>query len=117
MYTEELNRVGRKHVSGFIGVYALDQLPSKNLLQPPPSRFIVNTDTKNLPGEHWIAVSYEIGGVVYAFDPLGTFYPLVLCNYLKGLSCRRVVFNTTMYQNPMLATCGTHCLRWLMSRT
>lgn len=116
MYTEELEKLGRKHVTGFVGVYPLDKLPHAPLLYPPPSRFIVNTDTSNLSGKHWIAVSYETGGIVYAFDPLGLCYPPLLCAHLKRLG-RRVIFNKTMYQNPMLPTCGQHCLLWLISRS
>ena len=114
MYTEDLVRLGGKHVHHFKGVYALDELNSSHIqrFHPPPTRFIVNTHTKNLSGEHWLAVSYENDGIVYAFDPLGVYYPPRLSNFLKRLG-RKVVFNTRTYQNPFLPTCGVHCLDWL----
>lgn len=114
MYTDELIREGRKKVINFIGVFPLDKLPEH--ISHIPCRFIVNTHTKNLPGQHWIAVSYESGGIVYAFDPLGCFYPSKLSNYLAQSGNRRVVFNRIMYQNPFEKNCGQHCLNWLRSR-
>ena len=50
--------MGNKYVPNFAGVFPLDRLP-KSLRAP--ANFIVNTHTHNLPGEHWIAVSYQKG--------------------------------------------------------
>ena len=72
MYTHELIKLGEKYVPHFLGVYPLDKLPSAIRA---PSNFIVNTHTHNLPGEHWLAVSYQKGGIVYAFDPLVSTIP------------------------------------------
>lgn len=112
MYTDELMRHGLEGSSNFIGVFPLDNLP----LHLPRHRgsFIVNTDTLNLDGQHWLAVSYNNGGIVKAFDPLGIFYPSNLGNYLaRHLPQRRITFNREMYQNPLKKTCGEHCLQWL----
>lgn len=111
MYTNELEYYGKRHVPHFIGVYALDKLP---LHIKPISRLIVNTDTHNLPGKHWIALSYEKHGIVYAFDPLGVYYPNLLIQYLHRLPHRRIIYNRTMYQRPWRKTCGQHCLQFLM---
>lgn len=115
MYTNQLVEHAKSmKINNFIGVFALDKLPKHTL--PPPSRFIVNSNTHNLPGEHWIAVSYENGGIVRAFDPLGVYYPTKLVHYLAN-SSRQIVFNRTMYQNPLTRTCGQHCLLWLKQRS
>lgn len=115
MYTDQLEKYAKQYkIKDFMGVFPLDKLPKH--LHEPPARFIINTDTHNLPGKHWIAVSYENKGIVYAFDPLGLMYPLKLVNYLTryGSTTR---FNRVMYQNPTKKTCGQHCLQWLKWRS
>jgi len=81
MYTNQIADVASKHVDNFIGVFPLDKLPI-HLPHGGQTRFIVNTDSHNLSGQHWIAVSYEKGGIMRAFDPLGVHYPsrLVHCH-------------------------------------
>ena len=116
MYDHELYSLGKKYVRGFIGVFALDRIP-KHVGKPPKS-FIVNTDTHQLPGRHWIAVSYERGGIVYAFDPLGVYYPHTLVHALhRGAPSRRVIYNYTMYQRPWERNCGQRCINFLISRS
>ena len=113
MYTNELQKLGEKHVKHFVGVFPLDKLPSHIY---PTSRLIVNTDTYNLGGKHWIALSYEKGGIVLAFDPLGLFYPLLLVNKLySNPMVKHVLFNRKMIQLPWERTCGMHCINFLKS--
>ena len=116
MYSSEIMRQGKKYVEGFIGVFALDTLPEFFYSRPTiPYRFIVNTQTKNLPGEHWLAISYEKNGVILAFDPMGFYYPLFLVTYLKkGSGGRhRIYFNSHPYQVPGTTICGELCLLFL----
>lgn len=114
MYSNEIVKIARKlKIKNFIGVFPLNQLPPPSSYRRPFC-FIVNTDTANLPGKHWIAVSFAKNGIVRAFDPLGVYYPAMLCDYLAR-SNRRVSFNHVMYQDPTSRLCGQHCLRWLRS--
>lgn len=94
------------HCQDFIGVYSIDQLPTDSI----GKKFIVNTQTHNLPGEHWIAVN---GNDV--FDPYGIYYPSVLCKYLfqRNNGGRRIKFSTAMYQAPWTQLCGEYCIYWL----
>ena len=93
-----------------MGVFPLDRLPS---YLKPGSRFIVNTDTHNLPGQHWIGVIFERNGIIKAFDPLGFFYPPALQIYLKRHLPRTIWYNRVMHQSPHETTCGKHVLIWL----
>lgn len=105
--------MGKTHVKHFIGVFPLDKLPQHIV---PISRLIVNTDTHNLGGRHWIALSYEKGGIVLVFDPFGWYYPPLLINKLhKNPSIHRVHYNRTMFQSPSEKTCGLYCIRFLSS--
>ena len=114
MYSDQLARAAQKlGLKNFIGVFALNRLPKSLSHYSKPLSFIVNTDSSNLPGTHWLAVSYAEGGIVRVFDPFGVFYPDLLTSYLAKQAIRRVYFNTTTYQDPRRRTCGLHCLIWL----
>jgi hypothetical protein len=115
MYTSELNKLGKQHIPGFIGAFPLDKLPLH--ICTPPSSYIVNTDTHNLSGHHWIAISYEKSGIVRAFDPLGIFYPQLLTEKLHKFPHKKIIYNRLMHQNPLLKTCGLHCLNYLKYRS
>lgn len=111
MRSKELLERGQEY-SDFVGVFPLNKLPPH--LPHGSGSFIVNSDTHNLPGEHWLAVSYKNGGIVKAFDPLGFFYPLGLVNYLaKRFPRKTIQYNWKSYQKLSEKTCGEHCLRWL----
>ena len=109
MNTQQLNLFGNRHIIKFIGVYPLNKLPYIKDV----GSFIVNTHTHNLPGQHWIAV--HVGyDCIDLYDPLGYYYPQILVNYVNSFT-RSVHYNRIMFQLPDLATCGHHCLLWLIS--
>ena len=115
MYSDEIAKMAKKHrIRGFKGVFSLDNLPHDlRGRTTPPYRFVVNTHTANLPGEHWLAVSYEKGGHIFVFDPMGIFYPPKLVKYLAKFK-KKLVFNKIPYQSPTSKQCGQWCLRWLI---
>ena len=106
--SQQLHAYGCKYIRNFVGVFPLDKLPRHVCA---PGSLIVNTDTHNLQGQHWIALHYGTL-VVYAFCPLGFYYPRILCEQLHK-SGKKVVYNRTMYQKPWETTCGLHCLAFL----
>lgn len=67
MNTHELEEKAAKLIANFDGVFARDYLPSRKKRN---RSFIMNSDTSNLPGKHWIAVIVR-NNVGYCFDPLG----------------------------------------------
>ena len=71
-------------ITNYIGTFALDEVPHipmsyRDNMRPGGGgggdyveHFIVNTQTKNLPGQHWVAVSIAPHrGVALIFDSLG----------------------------------------------
>lgn len=111
MDSDQLSEVASKlEIKDFVGVFPLDRLPRYLRMG---SRLIVNTDTHNLPGQHWIGVIFDQNGMIKAFDPLGFFYPPALREYLRRQRARKLWFNHIMYQKPGEATCGIHVLNWL----
>ena len=50
MNTEKIERMIRRHIRDFDGVFSVDRLPSK------PHLLVCNTDPSHRPGEHWVAI-------------------------------------------------------------
>ena len=83
---EEIFDVGKKLLGDqFYGVYPLNRMP---ILKP--GGFIINTQSSNLPGEHWIAVFVK-PDVVKVFDPMGFYYPAALVEKIERV-CNRVEY-------------------------
>ena len=112
MFSNELMREGKRHIRGFLGVFAANELPVKKTHLKPFS-FTVNTQPANLPGEHWIAVSCETRGIALLFDPLATFYPSSLIQHLNRMGFTKIYFNKIQYQDPSSQICGQLCLEFL----
>lgn len=113
MHTDELWKLGEKYVPNFAGVFPLNKLPK---YLRAPANFIVNTHTHNLPGEHWLAVSYQKSGIVFAFDPFGIYYPHLLKVYLHRLRRHRAIYyNVEQFQEIHEKTCGIYCIAWLIT--
>lgn len=103
----QLNRIGKSLLGDrFIGVYPLNHIP---ILRKGYYGFIVNTDSDNLRGKHWIAV-YVTPHVTHVFDSFGRIYPPYLINKLSG---RKLRFNRQVYQQRWTTNCGWWCLQWL----
>ena len=93
----------------FLGVYPLNKIPYISIRNK--CAFIVNSQTSNLGGEHWIAV-FNKPDVIKVFDPLGFYYPNLLVSKLQLLS-KRIEYNKVQCQHPLTFTCGSYCLLWL----
>lgn len=85
----------------------LDKLPLKPLFK---ERIVVNLDTSESEGTHWIAVRKE-GDVAYYFDSFGNLKPPPeIASYLRGV---RILYNMVRYQNFNSVICGHLCLQFL----
>jgi hypothetical protein len=115
--TQQLNRWMMRRDRTYLGAFALDKVPS---FPPPPCNtsvcFIVNTQTANLPGQHWIAVRCVLDRA-WIFDPLASPLgpPPELCDHLL-LHCQMTMlhFCKTMIQPLNTTTCGYHCVYFLL---
>ena len=54
LFGDEIERLIRAKSNLFVGVYATDTLPQIALKKP--FTMVLNSQTKNLPGEHWVAI-------------------------------------------------------------
>ena len=113
MYAEELLEKA-KSIPGFIGVFPLDEIPQHIRA---PCCFIINTQTSNLKGEHWLAITYEQNNDIHVFDSFGYYYPLILIEKLHHLPNKKIFYNSHTYQKLWENTCGQYCLAFLRQRT
>lgn len=109
-----LNYADENTKNAFLGIFPINLLPSK-IPRRLPIMLIVNTNTSNLPGQHWKAVyiSKECNGEV--FDSLAMPIELRL-EYWMNKFCRKWTLSKLTLQNPFSPSCGAYVLYFIMSR-
>ena len=98
--TNYLNQWCDKNIkrNSFMGVLAINQLPYiQSYLRP--CGLIVNTDSANLPGEHWIAVILNICGRGEIFDSFGELPPSELAIWMNKHCFRGWIYSRNRIQN------------------
>ena len=104
----------------FIGCYAeneIDSLTFGNL----PCYLIVNIDSSNMPGSHWIALGI-FSHSIEIFDPLGfdifqwTRIPCDLLEFLHRMSITKKIKISKRIQSDSSNMCGFYCLFYLFMR-
>lgn len=104
----------------FVGVFAKDQLMSalQKCRHTKSSTLIVNTDTINLPGVHWLAL-YLLPNdrVVKYFDPYAWIPDSAICRQLLQSGYNNIYHYPFASQNLMQSNCGEHCVYFLYNLT
>ena len=88
------------------GVLAKDMLPR---IPKKPGFYIVNTDTSEKPGSHWIVVFVIDNEISEYFDPLGKSPDGYFISYLTQQS-GSYRYNVKRCQNYVSNICGQYCL-------
>lgn len=99
--------------NAFGGIYPIDMLPP--LIPYRPIFIIVNTDTKNLPGEHWKVILIKEDKTADVFDSLSLPLNVHTENWLKKFT-KRWTSNRCAYQHPLSASCGSFVLYFIFKR-
>ena len=95
--------------TSFEGVFASNNLP---MGERSERTFIINTDTSNLPGQHWIAVCIR-ENIGYVFDPLAMIPPpLRLINWMNK-RYDQWSYNKRQVQPIDSTLCGAYCIHFL----
>lgn len=111
--TDSLLQMGKQILpSSFKGVFPKDALPKAKRRQ---QMFILNTDTANLQGTHWVAVIVR-NGEGYYFDSFGNIPPLKVSNWLTQNS-NKWSSNTRQVQSYLSQQCGYFCVHFLYFAT
>lgn len=91
----------------FVGVFSRDRLP---LCPKPKESAIINLDSENGPGTHWVAYK-KIGKQVNYYDSFGNLPPpLELQKYLNKCNIK---YNYKQHQTYNTFNCGHLCLKFL----
>jgi len=115
---EELNDKVRRNADkdvliAFHGVYSIDSLPE--FIHTRPFLMIVNTHTKNLPGEHWIAILIDEQRNGEVFDSLALPVSNILIRWLNRFT-KKWKKNELMFQHIFSASCGVFALYFILNR-
>lgn len=107
MYSHQIERKLRD-VEEFIGVFSINNIPSSVKC----GKMVVNLDSNNLPGSHWIAINVDKNYVIY-FDPLANAaLPPILCDYLRRL--KKTLYILTKPIQPLFSnTCAIYCINFI----
>ena len=95
-------------------VCAIDELPSNVITYP--AAFIVNTDERDEPGEHWLAIYLTCTQKAEFFDSYGhapCYFNNKLCHFLSSYD---IQYNTRPFQGPLSAVCGHYCVLFILHR-
>ena len=90
----------------FRGIYPIDLIP-ENL--PSKSIIIVNQDTSNQKGSHWVVIHYTSDAIVEYFDSVGKPPKLEVQNLLLSQDMM-YMYNNRRLQSYNTYTCGLFCL-------
>ena len=99
----------------FKGVFALDEVPLQGK-KIKNSIFVINSETKNGPGEHWIAVFFDKNSNCEFFDSLGfdpKFYSL---DFLLKKSSNTLTINRFAVQSIFSEFCGLYTICFILIR-
>lgn len=112
MLTQEINGALAGY-RGFLGAWPCDMVPNIG----PKQGVVVNTDTSNKEGAHWIAIYRPKHGPVEYFDSFG-LPPLVpeTINYLNRIAPRGWTYSISTVQHEKADSCGHHCVNFLKHR-
>mgnify|MGYP001792388432 CR=1 FL=1 len=102
----------------FVGVFAADTLPSSPV-RSRPQAYIVNTDPKDQPGRHWIALWTE-GDACEKMDSYGLpiqYYNSVPLERWLATHWHWMDTNRQSLQSLHSATCGHYALKYCVDKS
>ena len=102
-----------KTKSAFLGVFSINQLPKR--IPRVPLFFIINTNSDNLPGQHWKAIFISKTHHGEIFDSLASPTSLILEQWMNSHT-RHWSISTLVLQNPLAPSCGGYVLYYVMTR-
>ena len=105
----EIENILQKN-KNFLGCFASDQLPS--FPSTFPKSMIINTDTANSSGEHWVALVLKKKSCFY-FDSFGL--PVMNNNILNFLSenYKKFTYTNVCIQSAYSDHCGKFCIAFI----
>ena len=97
----------------FVGVFAADHLPNKEY----PGGYIINTDTSDKPGQHWVAFYTEVPGRLEGFDSFGrnpSYYSELI---KKWVGDDFLTISNAQHQSNDSTVCGQYRIFFILLRS
>ena len=91
-----LERLINPNLCNFLGVFSGDLIPNMTFVNRYPAAYVVNSDTSESPGEHWLAFYYYDKDICEFFDSYG------LSPFAFGFNIHPSVSNTRFYNPDIL---------------
>lgn len=115
MNTHQLNGIGW-YLFGcrYLGTFALNGVPAKIDKTATLKHFIINTQTSNLPGQHWVAVTIQ-NNTAYIFDSFGNPPKPLLVRQLKDQGITKIYYNKRQIQPYNTTFCGQLAVKHLLN--
>jgi hypothetical protein len=115
LYANEINCLASRMLAvteqvHWLGVFSRDELPDLRRVKRP-SALVFNTDPKDKPGQHWLAIFCPRQGPLEFFDSFGfppKFYSL------DSLDFTHHCFS---YQSSLSSLCGHYCIMFIYFRS
>lgn len=100
----------------FRGIFPRDGLPA--FVVSKPSIYVINTDTHDRPGLHWVAVFFDSFGYCEYFDSFG-FAPLYqdILSFIQRNTCRPYKHNTRFLQDVTSSACGLYVVYYVLMKS
>ena len=110
MNSDEIDRFLRRRLRDFDGVFSIDTLPGN------PRLLVCNTDPRNTPGRHWIAIYVDEDGCGEFFDSFGRRPNADFERYMNR-HCVSWNFNDKQLQSIVSKFCGHYCIYFCIRRS
>ena len=94
----------------WLGVIARDELPDF-ICEIRPWCLILNTDSNDQPGIHWLALYAPLSNGIELFDLFGYFSSMYSLNFLDHLH------SSYSIQSPRTSVCGHYCIVYIYLRS
>ena len=112
--------LNKKIPISFRGIYSSNELMSSPRAMgwpnEPPHALIINKDSDNLPGQHWIAVYIALNRHGEVLDSYGLLPPTPVQRWLNEHT-RHWIYNNYLIQPPESDSCGQFCADYLIRRS
>lgn len=100
----------------FRGVYPSDKLVFATVDTRQPSAFVVNFDSSEEPGSHWVVCWFSAKhGIAEYFDSYGLPPPKPIDTFLRKHS-QFYRYNHRTLQSLLSKTCGYYCIYYVMKK-
>jgi hypothetical protein len=110
MNTEQIDRILKRNIDYFDGVFSCDRLPDR------PRLLVSNTDPANRPGQHWIAIFVDCDGRGEYFDSFGCEPSDIFRRYMNRY-CVNWTYNHRQLQSVVSRFCGHYCVYYCLLRS